>query len=343
MASTYAPDDISQLYNFPSGARGKGQCVAFIDLAAHGSDQGQGTSSVSGQAAELVKVDVFDPRSTDESEDRLDTFGIAIAAALVPEAKFVSYSAPNTDEGFFEAVTAAIYDATLQPSIIVISWGSPENLWTGQSLRALNDAFEIAAALGTTILVSAGSEGATSGVNDGELHVEFPASSPYVTACGRTRVTIRDGRIIDEVVWAAQPGQGAAGGGVSAEFTIPNWQKGIGVPASPSGPHVSGRGVPDIAGNGDYEVCVGGRKVAVTGSSAPLFAGLVARLNELLGRPTGFLNPVIYALPSSSRAFWDVVVGGNEAYSAVPGWDAPSGLGRPIGTNLLNALVSTRD
>src|SRR5205807_702560 len=169
-----------------------------------------------------------------------------------------------------------------------------------------------------------------------------PASSPYVTACGRTHLTIREGQIIDEVVWAPPLGQGATGGGVSAEFAIPNWQKGAGVPASPSGPHTSGRGVPDIAGNGDYQVSVGGKKVAITGSSAPLFAGLVARLNQVLGRPTGFLNPVIYGLPSSSAAFWDVVIGGNEAYSAVPGWDAPSGLGRPIGTNLLNALASTQ-
>jgi kumamolisin len=65
---------------------------------------------------------------------------------------------------------------------------------------------------------------------------------------------------------------------------------------------------------------------------------LIALLNEKLGKPLGFLQPVIYALPQTADAFHDIVSGSNGAFSAGPGWDAATGLGSPSGENLLQAL-----
>ena len=74
-----------------------------------------------------------------------------------------------------------------------------------------------------------------------------------------------------------------------------------------------------------------------TSLSSPLWAGLVARINQALGKPVGFLQPTLYEMPA---AFNDVSTGNNGAYSAAPGWDACTGLGSPKGTALLSALVS---
>ena len=74
---------------------------------------------------------------------------------------------------------------------------------------------------------------------------------------------------------------------------------------------------------------------------APLWSGLIALLNEKLGKPLGFLQPALYGIPASDAAFHDITSGSNGAYSAGPGWDPVSGLGSPSGENLLTALSET--
>ena len=86
-----------------------------------------------------------------------------------------------------------------------------------------------------------------------------------------------------------------------------------------------GRGVPDVAADADpatgYAVRVDGEDTVIGGTSAvaPLWAGLVACLNQGLGKPVGFLNPTLYALTSQSGVFRDITSGNNGAYSAGPG------------------------
>jgi kumamolisin len=96
-------------------------------------------------------------------------------------------------------------------------------------------------------------------------------------------------------------------------------------------------------GNTGYHVLLGGNPVCVGGTSAatPLWAALICRLAQSLGRPLGLLQPLIYQdlQPDSVTAgFRDVVLGDNGAYAARPGWDANTGLGSPHGDNLLTAL-----
>ena len=118
---------------------------------------------------------------------------------------------------------------------------------------------------------------------------------------------------------------------------MPSWQSPAATPA------LSGRGVPDVAGNADpvsgYEIVVGGQQQPIGGTSAvaPLWAGLIALLNQGLGRPVGFLQPLLYS-SADSAALHDVVSGSNGAYSAGPGWDACTGLGSPNGAAVLKAL-----
>jgi kumamolisin len=102
-----------------------------------------------------------------------------------------------------------------------------------------------------------------------------------------------------------------------------------------------------VAGDADpetgYQVLVDGDSMVIGGTSAvaPLWSGLIALLNEKLGKPLGLLQPALYGLASSKKAFHDITQGSNGAFSAGPGWDACTGLGSPSGENLLAALGGT--
>ena len=146
---------------------------------------------------------------------------------------------------------------------------------------------------------------------------------------------------------------GATGGGISAFFPMPSYQSQANVPPSVNPGHARGRGVPDIAGDADpatgYIVRVDGKQFVIGGTSAvaPLWAGLVALLNQHMNKPLGFINPLLYSTPViSAGSFHDISVGNNDAsgsiggYKASKGWDPCTGLGSPDGAKLMKALTA---
>ncbi|HSM79386.1 MAG TPA: S53 family peptidase, partial [Bryobacteraceae bacterium] len=197
---------------------------------------------------------------------------------------------------------------------------------------------------GITVCVASGDNGSSDGQADGAAHVDFPASSPNVLACGGTTLQLANGGIQSEVVWNDGANGGATGGGVSETFPLPPYQSPANVPASVN-TGFAGRGVPDIAGDADpatgYQIVVDGQSLVIGGTSAvaPLFAGLVALINQQLGKPAGFLNPLLYANAAKGSSFRDIVSGNNGAYSAGPGWDACTGWGSPVGTAIVRLLA----
>ncbi len=156
---------------------------------------------------------------------------------------------------------------------------------------------------------------------------------------------LTDGKIAAETVWNDGSTGGATGGGVSPHFSKPAYQAKINVPL-PVDSNRTGRGVPDVAGNADpatgYVVLVGGQIGVVGGTSAvaPLWAGLIALLNERLGKRVGWLNAKLYTKLTSGSALNDITVGNNGAYTAAKGWDACTGLGTPNGAAILKGLRS---
>ena len=269
---------------------------------------------------------------------------IEVAGALAPGASLVVYFAPNTDAGFLDAVTAAVH-ATPTPAALSISWGQQEDAWTGQARDAMDQAFADAAALGVTVCVASGDDGSTDRATDKRPHVDFPAASPHALACGGTTLQLNPSTnaITQETVWNHR-GHGATGGGVSDTFALPTWQQHAGGPGGNGG-----RGVPDVAGNADpgtgYQVLVDGTPQVIGGTSAvaPLWAALVCRLVQALGRPLGLLQPALYAAAppgQTSPGLRDITRGSNGAYHAGPGWDACTGLGSPDGTALLALLAA---
>jgi kumamolisin len=286
------------------------------------------------------------PGGAADAEVELD---VEVIGSIAPGAKIAVYFAPNTDQGFLDAVTDAVHDSVHKPSVVSISWGQSEDDWTAQARTAMNTALQDAATLGVTVTIASGDNGSTDGAGDGALHVDFPASSPFALACGGTTLAGTGSKISSEVVWNETASQeGATGGGVSNAFALPSYQSKVGVPANPETEFV-GRGVPDVAGNADpvtgYRVRVDKQNVVVGGTSAvaPLWAALIALINQKLGTPVGFLNPKIY--PLGETVFHDITSGNNDdsglgQYSAKAGWDACTGLGSPNGAALLSALTS---
>jgi kumamolisin len=107
-----------------------------------------------------------------------------------------------------------------------------------------------------------------------------------------------------------------------------------------------GRGVPDVAGNADPETgyLIGDgtstHPFGGTSAVAPLWAGLIARLNQRLGGRSGFLNPLLYESVDPPTVFNDVPTGGNGRYRARRrAWDACTGHGSPRGAALVEALT----
>jgi kumamolisin len=343
-ATAFTPVQLAAIYDFPPGD-GAGECIALIELGGGYQPQDLQTYfsglGVPLPAVTAVSVDqaanqpTGDPNGPD-GEVMLD---IEVAGAIAPAAAIAVYFAPNTDAGFLDAVTTAIHDDVRKPSVVSISWGGAESTWTQQAMTTMDEAFQAAAAMGITVCVAAGDSGSSDGVSDGSNHVDFPASSAHALACGGTSLQANGTTIVSEVVWNdGDPTSGAGGGGVSTFFALPSWQQGLDTTdVEGTRSALSMRGVPDVSADADpqtgYNVLVDGTTAVYGGTSAvaPLWAGLIARINVTAGHSAGLMNPALYGQPS---ALHDITQGNNGGFAAAPGWDACTGLGSPDGAKV---------
>ena len=349
-AVSYSPLQVADAYQFPA-ATGAGQCIAVIELGG-GYTQADLVSFFQNLNLPIPTVTAVavdggsnSPTGDPDGPDGEVELDIEMAGAIAPKAHIAAYFGPNTNQGFLQAISAAVHDATLKPSIISISWGGEEHSWTAQARNLFNAVFQDAATMGVTILAASGDNGADDGTPNNTPAVDFPAASPYVIGCGGTTLTLSGSTILNEVVWDELASQeGASGGGVSEGFHLPAYQDGDGVPHAIDG--FVGRGVPDVAANADpntgYNVVVDGQQTVIGGTSAcaPLYAGLLARINELLGKNVGYVNPKLYT-DAVKATFRQITSGNNGYYSAKAGWNPCTGLGTPNGTALLAALKTS--
>jgi kumamolisin len=213
------------------------------------------------------------------------------------------------------------------------------------AINRVDATFAAAAAKGITICCASGDDGSRDQAPDSRAHADFPASSPHVLAVGGTRLESANGAISSETVWNDGPGS-ATGGGISSLFPVPAWQSGAHVPKSANPPHRRGRGVPDVSADADPQtgvaiITLDGQHLTVIGgtsAAAPQWAALLARVNQALGAPVGFVNPLLYTQLNPAKALRDITSGNNGAYKCGPGWDANTGWGSPGGSTLLEAF-----
>jgi kumamolisin len=372
-AKSYTPVQVAQIYDFPTGVDGTGQCIAIVELNTPADPNQPNVNVGAGYTTSdlntfFSQLGITPPSITaisvdggqnlpglNKNADIETALDIEVAGAVAPGSRIAVYFAPNTDQGFLDAVTTAIHDTINQPSVVSISWGGPEG-GPPQGMQAFDQALQDAAALGVTVCVASGDNGSKDGVSDGQAHVDFPASSSFALACGGTRLEAAGTTINSEVAWNEGTQGGAGGGGVSEVFDLPTWQANANVPPSINPGNHKGRGVPDLAGDADpatgYQIVQGGQGLVIGGTSAvaPLIAGLVALMNQSLGKATGFLNPLLYGpVVASAGTVHDITQGNNDIdgslngqYQAGPGWDACSGWGSVDGAAVLATLTAAR-
>jgi kumamolisin len=280
---------------------------------------------------------------TDATEATLDT---EWATSVARESKVRVYAT-----GFYSWIKIAnalgkIFDETANnPTLHVLSlsFGAGEQDIPPDQVGELMNQLGLLTSKGITIFVSSGDEGDTPrrpypNEDMRILQVEFPASSPFVTAVGGTSLSFDATTNIVEAGWKG------SGGGISSKFRIPNWQKGVGIPQ-----RNLNRLVPDVSLIADPEInIVYGTKVVHVGGtsvSTPIWAGIAALINEGRARngfaPVGLLNSHIYGLIGNA-AMTDIISGSNGSYVAAVGYDMVSGIGVPKVPELIALLSKTQ-
>jgi kumamolisin len=327
--------DVATRYQFPD-ADGRGQTIGVVQLRGvfKPSDFNQCMRAQGLTPAQpiLKRVDnaavAHEIATTKDLEAALD---VQIIGSLAPGARIVVYEAPDDERGFLDAIREALFDEDNAPSVLSISYGWPEHLWTPVALSLLDDLLTVAALAGVSVFCSSGDNGAELDY-DGKPHVLAPASSPFAIACGATVITADAGA--QEQAWEK------TGGGFSERFEAPQWQE---VARSTTSRYDvnAGRGVPDVAAQQapGYYVVMEGIELAMGGTSAvaPMWSALTARINQRLGVPIGFFSPILYRQPDE-QLFVDVTTGSNGRFQAGAGWNPCTGLGVPVGIAIEKAL-----
>jgi kumamolisin len=355
---SHSPWAIAGRYAFPARDDGSGQTIAIILGGGYRrAELDRYFSRIRRRrSGKITPVSVRGSKNVPGRFRALDTelmLDLEVAGAIVPGADLLVYLAPNPLNGaggLIEAVRAAVFDEH-KVSVISISWGNPEDDFTQAERDLMDDAFKAAALMGITVCCASGDWGARDGTD--EPSVLYPASSPYVLACGGTMFA-DDDMNGDELVWNDHDNW-ASGGGLSKIYKVPSWQtEAVGGVPSINNPPTVGRGVPDVAGlaAANYRIQVPGGYIEAHGGTsavAPFWAALIAQVNQRLGkgRSAGYLNPLLYELAGRSGfksvpGFNSIVSGTNGGYHARDGWDPCTGLGSPVGETMIDTLAPPR-
>ena len=241
--------------------------------------------------------------------------------------KLIFYTAPSLSFSDMTANFNTIVNANAAKIVNVSIGGCETDAQTTGTAAATDQILAVGVAQGQTFSISTGDSGADECSNGGTTP-SWPANSPYVVAAAGTTLDASTTTWAGETVWSG------SGGSPSNYEPKPIWQYLL-VPGKT-------RGVADIAFDADPN---SGAKIVLNGSlqqvggtslSAPLFAGMWARVLAVKGNAFGFAAPFIYALPHAD--FHDVTVGNNGGETAGAGYDFATGRGSIILNTAINDI-----
>lgn len=367
IASGMSSAGFAKRYNFPIDANGSGQQIAIIACGGgfNRAEFRKYFKLIGLDKPPEIKTVSVDGSEYTPGENKLADYELytdcLVAATAAPGALIKVYFVRNDIMGFADAVEMIAKEGEKSPHIISYSWGASETTYSENTIAGVNQILQYATQVNQcTILCSSGDFGSTNAMqNTAEtpLAVQFPASSPWVTSCGGTMLSDNTDVSEKEVVWNSiflydMLISNASGGGFSVTNKRPDYQKDVihadGYPQK----YRNARGVPDVAGHASikpnsvsYWIYLHNENWLTGGTSAvaPLWAALVARLNQALGRRIGFMNPLLYAM-AGTDALKDIkegsnaMPGGPPQWQAQSGWDPCTGLGVPHGENMLKWL-----
>jgi kumamolisin len=270
---------------------------------------------------------------------------------LVNALPTVSSDAPYARVGAMMAETTRRYPGAIWS--LSIGWGC-DKLVTATDLEPVRAALRAAHRTGTTAFDASGDLAGleckgtptwSAPPSADDVGLDAVASVPEMTSVGGTTLsTDPSGGWLDEQAWFDPPLSQGSGGGVSALFERPDWQRTV-LP----GRDQSRRLTPAVADPFTGMKIIVGGNVGVGGGtslSAPIWAGLTAVVNDYLAArgagPVGDLNPLLYRIAGSAAApaFHDVTLGGNAVEIAGPGFDLVTGVGTPDVEQLARAVLA---
>jgi subtilase family serine protease len=383
----YVPDQVEAAYNLPAlyhrGITGQGRTIVIVD--AYGSptiandllqfDQYLGLGTPPLRIVQYGHVPTFDSGNSDmigwAAETTLD---VEYAHAGAPDAKIVLVEVAKED---LQHLALAVQYAVQHKlgDVISLSWGEPEPALGRRLVDSYSSIFSQAARSHVTIVASSGDSGASGQDNNGNYYryrvASWPATSPYVTAVGGTRLNLNasGARNGPDTAWNDTysstvnnfffgndgPNPLATGGGKSAYYGRPSYQNGV------RGVTGNQRGIPDISMSASCSVAVnvfetftggqGGWTASCgTSESAPMFAAIVALAAQQAGHSLGLINPALYALAAKHAPGIVSVASGNNnvsfsggtvrGYSVRHGYNLVTGLGSVNGRYFVPELAS---
>lgn len=330
---SYTVPQVGKMYSFPAGD-GAGETIGLVELGG-GFLPAILDKYVPGLAARTKILSVGgglnSPGQPADGEVYLD---IEVPGALLAKANITVAFAPNTEQGFVDAVNGLAKTCTR----ISISWGAREDDWTPMGMMALNQAIADAAIKGITVTVAQGDNAFTDGGRG--AGVDFPGSSPYAISCGGTAAHHSFLGKLQETVWYHEEDGSGTGGGISTQFPLPVYQQYLTVTDTTGKTYnPKFRFVPDVSGVADpatgYVILMpdGPEVIGGTSAVAPLWAALMA----LIGSKSD-VHSAIYGLRTQelrSTCFNENITGSNGEWVATPGKpSAAVGFGTPIGAAL---------
>ena len=348
----YTPSEIRTGYDVPKKATGAGQTIVIVD--AYGSptirqdlatfDAAMGLSDPTLNIIYPGGSPTFNPlQSHAESNWAFETsLDVEWSHAIAPAATIdLVIAANNGGDVLNNAQQYAVSNHL--GNVMSLSFGFPEgavNGNSGQQTQA-HAIYQQAKAAGMTVLVSSGDFGGNNELSF--LNASYPASDPLVTSVGGTNLFLSDtGSYKSETVWNDSDPSLCPFGCTSGIFGATGGAPSLLFP---------GRQVADVGYNASVYTAVltfisfpgtapGFYFTGGTSEGAPQWAGIVADIDQHARHPIGFMNPALYAAPSSD--FHDVTVGQNGFFgpgeSAGPGYDMPTGLGSPDVAKLIATL-----
>ncbi|WP_328552353.1 MULTISPECIES: S53 family peptidase [unclassified Streptomyces] len=330
----YTPAQLKGGYNVSGTYTGSGQKTALIEF--DGFQQSNITKydtnySLGSPTPVVQKVDGGSGALGDgQVEVELD---IEVLHAIAPKANVTVFEGPNSDAGEVDTYQAIVDSGIPTTSI---SWGAAESARTTSNINAVDAVFKAGAAQGLGFYAASGDDGSDD-AGDGGTSVDYPASDPYVTGVGGTKLTVTSSN-----VWSKEVAWSGGGGGKSSVFKIPSWQTAVQKTAGGGF-----RQVPDVSAHANpspgVSVYSQGSWTAVGGTSAaaPEWAAFAALYNQqaaAAGKANlGFANPALYT--ANGTGFHDITSGSNGAYSAATGWDFTSGWGSYNAATLATKLL----
>ncbi len=330
----YTPAQLKGGYNVSGTYTGSGQKIALLEF--DGFQQSNITTydnyySLGSPTPTVSKVDGGSGSLGDgQVEVELD---IEVLHAIAPKANVTVFEGPNSDAGEVDTYQAIVDSGIPTTSI---SWGASESQRTTSNINAVDAVFKAGAAEGLGFYAASGDDGSDD-AGDGTTTVDYPASDPYVTGVGGTKLTVTSANAFSkEVAWSG------GGGGKSSVFKIPSWQ--TAVQKSAGGGY---RQVPDVSAHANPSPGVSiysqgtWESVGGTSAAAPEWAAFGALYNQqaaAAGKANlGFANPALYT--ASGTGFHDITSGSNGAYSAATGWDFTTGWGSYNAATLATKLL----